>query len=150
MARQVKVQIGDLSYTVEFLGAQGNRLQVRVNGQSAQVEVDGIELPPSLRTARHSAPAPMRAGQVAAEVAKARPQAAVPVSEKQITAPMNGRIVRISVQVGDRVRPGEEVCTLEAMKMEQSIRSSVAGVVKEVRASPGQSVTAGEILVELE
>ncbi|MSQ40581.1 MAG: biotin/lipoyl-binding protein [Dehalococcoidia bacterium] len=150
MARQVKVQIGELSYTVEFLGAQGKRLQVRVNGQSAQVEVDGIELPPSLRTARHSAAAPMRAGHVAAEVAKARPQAAVPVSEKQITSPMNGRVVRISVQVGDRVRPGEEVCTLEAMKMEQSIRSSVAGVVKAVPASPGQRVTAGEVLVELE
>ncbi len=150
MARQVKVQIRDLSYTVEFLGAQGNRLQVRVNGHTATVEVDGIELPPSLRTARHSAPAPMRASQAAGEAARARPQAAAAVSEKQIAAPMNGRIVRISVQAGDRVRPGEEVCTLEAMKMEQSIRSSVAGVVKEVRASPGQRVTAGDILLELE
>ena len=149
MARQVKVQIGDLSYTVEFLGAQGNRLQVRVNGQPTEVEVSGLEMPPSLRTSRHSTPTPMRAGQVAAAVVKARP-AVVAVSEKQIAAPMNGRIVRITVQVGDRVRPGEEVCTLEAMKMEQSIRSSVAGVIKEVKVKPGDSVPAGTVLVELE
>jgi len=149
MARLVKVQVGELLYTVEFLGAQGNRLQARVNGHPIQVEVSGIDLPPSLRTQRRSAPTPMRAGQVAAEVAKARP-AVVAATEKQIVAPMNGRIVRISVQAGDRVRPGEEVCVLEAMKMEQSIRTSVAGVVKEVRAQPGQSVPAGEVLVELE
>ena len=149
MARQVRVQVGDLWYTVEFLGAQGTRLQVRVNGQPAQVEVSGIALPSSLQTQRYSSAAPMRATEVAAEVARARPQGAS-ADPRHITAPMTGRIVRIPVQVGDQVRSGEEVCVLEAMKMEQSIRASVAGAVKEIRVHEGQNVVAGEVLVELE
>ena len=150
MARQIKVLVEDLWYTVEFLGAQGTRLQVRVNGHPAEVEVTGIELPSSLRTQRYSSAAPMRAGRVAEEMAKARQPIPVAGDEKHITAPMTGRIARVSVNVGDRVRPGDEVCILEAMKMEQSIRVSVAGIVKAIQVQPGQSVSAGELLLELE
>jgi biotin carboxyl carrier protein len=63
---------------------------------------------------------------------------------------MHGRVVAVSVKPGDRVSPGSEVCILEAMKMEQSIRVSGEGVVKEVHIKPGQQVASGDILVELE
>jgi biotin carboxyl carrier protein len=56
----------------------------------------------------------------------------------------------VSVQEGEIAGAGVEVCVLETMKMEQSIRSSIAGVIKEVKVEAGDSVAAGDVLVELE
>jgi biotin carboxyl carrier protein len=55
----------------------------------------------------------------------------------------------VSVRVGDRVKPGDEVCVIEAMKMEQSMRVSREGVIKQVHVHAGQQVNAGDLLVEL-
>jgi biotin carboxyl carrier protein len=59
-------------------------------------------------------------------------------------------VVAVSAQVGDRVQAGDEVCVIESMKMEQSIRCDQAGVVKAVFVRPGQTVQAGDALVEVE
>jgi biotin carboxyl carrier protein len=56
----------------------------------------------------------------------------------------------IMVRPGDRVSAGDEVCVVEAMKMEQSIRSPRDGVVKTVHVQPLDSVNAEDPLIELE
>lgn len=66
-----------------------------------------------------------------------------------VSAPLPGRILRVSVASGDRVTRGQEVCILEAMKMENSIRAPEDGTVLEVRVQVGQSVKPGEALVLL-
>jgi biotin carboxyl carrier protein len=63
---------------------------------------------------------------------------------------MPGRVISVLVQPGDRVSQGDEVCVVEAMKMEQSIRSNRDGVVKTVLVKPMDSVKANDPLVELE
>ena len=67
-----------------------------------------------------------------------------------VVAPMPGLIVRVSVQVGDIVQAGQGVVAMEAMKMENELRSSSAGRVRAVAVSAGQAVEKGTILVELE
>lgn len=67
-----------------------------------------------------------------------------------IIAPMPGLIVRVNVQVGDEVSVGQGVVVMEAMKMENELRSSSAGRVKSVTATPGTAVEKGTRLVELE
>lgn len=67
-----------------------------------------------------------------------------------ITAPMPGIVVGIAVGVGDEVSPGQGVVTLEAMKMENELKSAPGGIVKEVRVEVGQGVTQGEPLVVIE
>jgi acetyl-CoA/propionyl-CoA carboxylase biotin carboxyl carrier protein len=64
----------------------------------------------------------------------------------QVTAPMQGTVVKVLVKPGERVVPGQAVVILEAMKMENSISSEVAGTVLEVRVEPGASVGAGDVL----
>jgi len=76
--------------------------------------------------------------------------AAGPVGPAPLVAPMPGMIVRVNVQVGDRVQPGQGLVVMEAMKMENELRAASAGVVKVVRASPGTAVERGATLVELE
>ena len=56
----------------------------------------------------------------------------------------------ILVRPGDRVSSGDEVCVVEAMKMEQSIRSPRDGVIKAVHVQPLDTVSADDPLIELE
>ena len=63
---------------------------------------------------------------------------------------MPGRVMSITVRPGQRVSAGEEVCVVEAMKMEQSIRAPRAGVIKTIHVQPLDSVSADDPLIELE
>jgi len=74
---------------------------------------------------------------------------AVPAGPAPLIAPMPGLIVRVNVAPGDSVRAGQGLIVMEAMKMENELRASAAGVVKSVRATPGTAVERGTVLVEL-
>ena len=65
-------------------------------------------------------------------------------------APMPGIVVGIAVDVGATVEPGQGIVTLEAMKMENELKSATGGVVKEIKIEVGQGVTQGEDLVVIE
>jgi len=65
---------------------------------------------------------------------------------QQIIAPMPGKVVRLLVQAGDHVEAGQGLLVVEAMKMQNEIRSPKSGTVERVLAKEGQPVIAGEIL----
>ena len=70
--------------------------------------------------------------------------------EQAIVAPMPGRVVRVLVTRGDEVAVRQPVVVVEAMKMENELRSPKAGRVKDVSVTAGTSVEAGRILVVIE
>ncbi|MGQ0765456.1 MAG: biotin/lipoyl-containing protein [Gemmatimonadota bacterium] len=69
---------------------------------------------------------------------------------RPLTAPMPGLIVRVNVREGDQVQTGQGLVVMEAMKMENELRSVSAGRVRSVSAVPGSAVEKGAVLVELE
>jgi biotin carboxyl carrier protein len=71
---------------------------------------------------------------------------AVPASHV-VKAPMPGRVVRVLVAVGDRVIPRQAVVIVEAMKMENELRASREGTVKEIGVRAGAAVETGAALV---
>jgi acetyl/propionyl-CoA carboxylase alpha subunit len=73
-----------------------------------------------------------------------------PSGPAPVIAPMPGLIVRVNVQVGDEVQSGQGIVVMEAMKMENELRSSSSGRVKSILAQPGTAVEKGAKLVELE
>ncbi|MEP6731623.1 MAG: biotin/lipoyl-containing protein [bacterium] len=73
-----------------------------------------------------------------------------PTGPAPLIAPMPGMIVRVAVQVGDTVQPGQGLVVMEAMKMENELRATSAGTVKAVLAQPGTAVDKGAVLLELE
>jgi biotin carboxyl carrier protein len=73
-----------------------------------------------------------------------------PVGPAPLVAPMPGMIVRVNVQVGDRVHPGQGLVVMEAMKMENELRAQAEASVKAVLAQPGTAVEKGALLIELE
>ncbi len=67
-----------------------------------------------------------------------------------IASPMPGKVVKILVGEGDRVEKGQGLVIVEAMKMENEIRSASVGVVKKVNFSEGDLVDAAVPIIELE
>ncbi|HID85826.1 MAG TPA: biotin/lipoyl-binding protein [Anaerolineae bacterium] len=118
-----KVTINGKSYLVEVGDLSSSPVPVRVDGELFNVEVESGE----------------------AVVAAAPPE----VAAEEVIAPLPGTIVKVKVGVGDRVEYGQELCTLEAMKMEHEIKASRAGVVVAVNVTEGQEVSYGEVMFVL-
>ncbi|MBC7896373.1 MAG: biotin attachment protein [Cytophagaceae bacterium] len=68
---------------------------------------------------------------------------------RPLVAPMPGLVVRIHVELGDHVEAGQGLVAMEAMKMENELRSPSAGTVVQIHARLGQAVEKGALLVEL-
>jgi biotin carboxyl carrier protein len=67
-----------------------------------------------------------------------------------IAAPMPGKVVRVLVSAGDAVEEGQGLVVVEAMKMQNEMKSPKTGRVVEVRAKPDSTVAAGEVLMVVE
>lgn len=70
-------------------------------------------------------------------------------TEGEIRAPMPGMILRVEVAPGDTIEVGQPLLVIEAMKMENEIRSKVSGVVKEIHARSKQAVEKDDLLIKL-
>ena len=79
----------------------------------------------------------------------AAPEAAEVVGDGKIRAPMDGAIVNLLVNVGDSVTKGQTLLVLEAMKIQQQIKSDVDGVVEELIGQVGQQVKKRQLLLNL-
>jgi len=86
----------------------------------------------------------------AAELYKLMPEKVAPDTSGQVTAPMPGLLVSVSVAEGDEVKTGDELAVLEAMKMENALRAERNGVVSKLHFAAGQSVEVDEVILELE
>lgn len=68
----------------------------------------------------------------------------------QIVSPMPGKIVRVLVEVGAQVEAGAGVVVVEAMKMQNEMKSPKAGVIISINAEAGATVNAGDVLAVIE
>lgn len=68
----------------------------------------------------------------------------------EILAPMPGKIVRVQTESGASVEKGEGVVVVEAMKMQNEMKSPRAGVVVSIKVKPGDTVNAGDVLAVIE
>lgn len=69
---------------------------------------------------------------------------------KKVTAPMPGKVVRILAAAGTEVEAGQGVIVIEAMKMQNELKSPKKGTVKQVIVTEGAAVDAGQVLAEIE
>ncbi|XP_051937011.1 propionyl-CoA carboxylase alpha chain, mitochondrial isoform X1 [Hippocampus zosterae] len=67
-----------------------------------------------------------------------------------LRSPMPGTVVAVTVKPGDKVAEGQEICVIEAMKMQNSMTAVKQAKVKRVHCKPGETVGEGDLLVELE
>ncbi len=141
-----RVKVGDNWYTVEVGDLSSSPVEVTVEGETFYVEIEGLPPPPPRRPRRS------RSQTQQPSTPNLLPASPAPVSpsDKILRSPMPGRVMSILVRPGDRVSAGDEVCVVEAMKMEQSIRAFRDGAVKAVHVRPMDAVRANDPLIELE
>ena len=142
---EATVQIGGKTRVVELKGDT-----VVLDGKSYKAAIEGRPAAPP-PAPRPSAPAAAAPPAPAAPTAPSRPEAAAPtVAGTVIRAPMPGKILRVGVKEGDKVAYGTVLMVLEAMKMENEIRSTVAGIIRSLPVAAGSTVNANEPLAVIE
>ncbi|MFZ0529900.1 MAG: biotin carboxylase N-terminal domain-containing protein [Propionicimonas sp.] len=127
--------VGDMG---ESEPAENTTYVVEVNGRRLEVRL------PSSLSAPVTKTTPKRPVKRSTGGAKAKAP-----SSNELTAPMQGTIVKVSVVDGDEVAEGDLVVVLEAMKMEQPITAHRAGIVANLVATVGESVSSGQVLLEI-
>ena len=125
------------------------KYKVTLNGRTYEVEVENGKAM-LLSEYEAVAPAPVAAA-APAEAAAAVPAApaapAVTGAGEAVNAPMPGNILKVNVNVGDKVKAGTVLVVLEAMKMENEIMAPKDGAVTQVLVSKGSTVDTGAPLV---
>ena len=81
------------------------------------------------------------------DVLLAEPETADSLANGAITAPMPGSVLRLDVAIGDRVKKGQPLLVLEAMKMEHSIAAPFDGTVSQILVQQGQQMQSNERLI---
>jgi biotin carboxyl carrier protein len=69
---------------------------------------------------------------------------------QRVSVPMPGKVIAVLVAEGDAVEKGQGLAIVEAMKMENEVRSPITGAVKEIRVKPGDTVEGGAVLMIVE
>ena len=141
------VKLGDRQYIVDSQVISGNGLSLIVDGKACTVffaEDQGKKY------------VSVQGEQFCIEKAKADSgarflaESAALKGVPTIASPMPGKVVKILVKEGDRVEKGQGLVIVEAMKMENEIRSASAGVVKKINFKEGDLVDAAAPIIELE
>ena len=71
-----------------------------------------------------------------------------PDTSKLLLSPMPGMLMSVAVEAGQEIKAGEELCVVEAMKMENVLRAERDGVVSEIKAEAGASLTVDQVIME--
>ncbi len=156
-AREFNVDVTPLSgggYSVAVCGESepaevvqvGPALSIRIGGRMFDLVLDGSS--PDIRFSSFET-----AGRATVETEQSRRTVSVRhgggagAGHDAVAAPMPGRIVRVLVAAGQEVEAGAPLIVIEAMKMENELRSSRAGTIAEVLVGPGDTVEGGAKLL---
>ena len=132
---------------------------INVNGNSYEVEVEEVgankvtqrPVAPIAAAPKAAAPAPKAApAPVAPAPKEEKKEVVVSAGQEVIEAPMPGNIWKIVAKEGDKVKAGDILLILEAMKMENEIVAPRDGVVSSINTTQGATVNTGDKLVVLD
>jgi biotin carboxyl carrier protein len=138
-----QISLDGLALNADAVEISPNVFSVLLNGESYEVRLAAAGGKLTLQTRHHEFVAEV----VDSRAWRGRRHGAVEAEgRQQIVAPMPGKVVRLLVQAGDKVEAGQGLLVVEAMKMQNEVRSPKTGTVERLLAKEGQPVNAGEVL----
>ena len=149
-----QITVGGKTYAIESNSRLNDiRIEGHCNGKpfTAQIERGTLKNPLALQVQHNGTriEALVMSPRMA-ELHKLMPYKAPPDLSRFVLSPMPGLLVEVSVQPGQKVQAGERVAVIEAMKMENVLFATQDGVVKNVVAVQGESLTVDQMIVEFE
>ncbi|MDP2236081.1 MAG: biotin/lipoyl-containing protein [Bacteroidales bacterium] len=143
--RNFKFNIRGNNYEVDILKLEGNQAEIEVNGTMYCIEIERKRIESKTPILVRSA---MPNSNISASEVKMTSAEKSVLS--QITAPLPGNIMQIFVKPGDKVKRGDKLIIYEAMKMENNLIAEKDGIVKSIKINVGDSVSQGDLLIEME
>jgi len=138
----IQVKVNDALFTVQIDDVQARPVIATIDGERFEVWPQGEQRQDreleTVKSVSAVAPLPKKA------------QETKQTNSASINAPLPGVIISIETKAGEKVKVGQTLCTLEAMKMKNGIRSNRDGVVAEVLVSVGDQVQHGQALLRFE
>ena len=142
--KEYKYTINGNKYEISIEGIEDNIAKVLVNGEEYKVEMEKEPEPEKKKVVvKPVTPQPAHAASSASASTRAN-------ANNAVKAPLPGVIVEVKVAVGDKVKIGDTVVVLEAMKMANNLDTEKAGTVTAVLVQPGESVMEDTPLVVIE
>lgn len=149
--KEYNLSINGNSYNVQIKDVSDDTIRAEVNGKEYTVDIDQINtISPFLQAdeiAVSSRPNPAVTAAQAARSAIPKIADGSGNGNGPITAPIPGQIIGISISVGDKVKKGQKLLTLEAMKLENAITAEQDGTIKEISVAVGDVVSQGQPLI---
>lgn len=140
------LRVDGTEHRLTLLRLEGDRLRITVDDQPIDAILTGTL--PDLLVDVGSGPFAVKVEETRfAEVRKISGQAVRAHAAADLKAPMPGLVTRVLVQAGDAVSPGTPLLVMEAMKMENELRSQGEGRVAEIKVSAQQPVEQGQVLI---
>jgi biotin carboxyl carrier protein len=115
-----------------LIGGESVEVRIERKGSDLRVFADGQEYVAAIQDPR--------------ELKKDRAGAAEAAGRQSVTAPMAGKIIRCLVAAGDEVQASQGLAIVEAMKMQNEIRSPKSGKVERMAVVEGQTVNPGDVI----
>jgi methylmalonyl-CoA carboxyltransferase small subunit len=126
------------------------KLKITIDNKNYEVDVEVAEPEQAGAPPRFHQSVESSAARSIVAVA-APPVDATPVNEGKVCrSPVSGIVAKVTAKEGQSLKVGDELLILEAMKMETQVTASAAGKVASVKVKAGDSVQAGQVLVEFE
>ena len=138
---EYKIKIHGAEYEVKIHKVEHNIAHLTVSDVSFEVEVEELTINPT----RMSLEPAVKTVQPAVSLGKQQ----TPTSILEIRSPLPGIINDVFVKEGDKVKSGQKLMVLEAMKMENSIEAEREGVIEKINRRKGDSVLEGDVLLTI-
>jgi glutaconyl-CoA/methylmalonyl-CoA decarboxylase subunit gamma len=155
-------RVGDSrEFEVEIVARDGAAVRARIGGREVAASVEPLAEGGAVLTvgdrrwpvfvARRTASIVVGVGPQCFELApvEAAARRGRHLAAPEVTAPMPGKVLKVLVKEGDRVKAGDVLVVLEAMKMETTLVAEGDAIVRRVRVAEGATVDHGAVLVEL-
>lgn len=141
---EVKFNFAGYEYSVKLLSQNADELTLEINGRIKQTRVNSFESKGLMQ---------IFSGDLEGYLelpGKAQGNKQAHKGEGSLVSPMPGKIFKVLKAEGDKIKIGESILILEAMKMEHTIKSSKDGLLTKIFFKEGEQVTGGAELCEIE
>ena len=142
--KKYKIKINGSEYEVDIHSVENNLARLTVNEVEFDVEIEGLMTNPTGMSTKPVMKTSVPTIQSLKPVVK--PVATSSGSIHPVKSPLPGIILDIKAKPGDKVKNGQLVMILEAMKMENSIEADKDGVIETIKPVKGDSVMEGDVL----
>lgn len=144
--KEYKYKINGMKFTVAVGDIVDNEATVEVNGIPYKVELDRkAPQKPALSQSGYT-----NHGPATVTTSKPAPKPVTAGIAEAVKSPLPGTVMSIDVKVGDTVKSGDKVGVLEAMKMENDIRTVKGGTVKQILVKVGDAILEGTDIMIIE